>query len=322
MLPLPQKKKEKNLMSDKNASDNYKSFAFKRLIWSLIITVVVMVVEIVGGYISGSIALYSDAGHMLTHAFAIGVSLFGILIARRPACHHRTFGLLRAEILAALFNALFLFAVTGIIVYESIKRLIHPRDILTFQMFGIALIGLVVNIISIALLESSRHGDLNIKGVFLHMIGDAASSVAIVITAVVIYFTDWVWLDPVVSMGIAVLILVWAWNLTKDSLRVLLEMAPKDKTAEDITSGLKEKFPRIEEITREHVWTITPEIIIFTAHLRIRGVGIENTDDFVFRVEKWLAEEFDIYESTLQIWREDSIPKESTSLWEKLRERK
>jgi cobalt-zinc-cadmium efflux system protein len=293
---------------DPSHQHNYKSLTLKRLLWSLSITAVVMVVEVVGGWISGSIALISDAGHMLTHVVAIGISVSGILIARRPACHHRTFGLLRAEVVAAFVNALFLLGVTVWIVVESIDRIANPREILTTHMFLVACLGLTVNVISLFLLQGIRRGDMNVHSVFLHMISDAASSVAIVIAALVIHYTRWTWLDPAVSISIALLIVLWAGGLLRDSLRVLLEMAPKGHNVEDITQAMRRQFPQILETDQEHVWTITPEITVFTAHLTVDVslVVCAEIDQWLEQIGHWLEETFDVSESTLQVRFVDS----------------
>jgi cobalt-zinc-cadmium efflux system protein len=290
-------------MNDHHHEHNYKSLALRRLILSLSITAVVMVVEVIGGWLTGSIALISDAGHMLTHAFAIAVSIFGIVVARRPACHHRTFGLLRAEVVAAFVNALFLLAVTAWIVFEAAQRFLDPQPILTLQMLAVAIVGLTVNVVSIFLLESSRRGDLNVHSVFLHMIGDAASSVAIVVAAILIRVTQWLWIDPLVSVGIAVLIAIWAASLLRESLRVLLEMAPKGHTVDDIISAMRAKFPEIVDTEHEHVWTITPSVVCFSAHLTVDAAQLTRVDvnDWLHRIEHWLRDKFDVSESTLQL---------------------
>jgi len=289
--------------STHNHLHDYKAHTLRRLGWSLGITAVVMIVELVGGWISGSIALISDAGHMLTHAFALGISIAGLMIARLPACHHRTFGLLRAEIVVAFVSALFLLAVTVWIVSEAIERLIHPHPIAVSQMLVVAVLGLAVNLISIALLEGKRHGDMNVHSVFLHMVSDAASSVAIVIAAVVIRFTGWVWIDPAISLGIAVLILIWAVTLLRESMRVLIDMAPRDRTVDDIITAMHAEFPQIVGTEHEHVWTITPSIICLSAHLNVDTFQLTLADlsQWLGKVEQWLAERFDVSESMLEI---------------------
>jgi cobalt-zinc-cadmium efflux system protein len=274
-----------------------------RLGWSLGITAVVMIAEFIGGWLSGSIALISDAAHMFTHAIALGISMSGILIARKPVCHHRTFGLLRAEVVAAFVNGLLLLVATVWIVIESIDRILHPQPILTIHMLTVAILGLAVNVVSIFLLEGSRKGDMNVHSVFLHMVSDAASSVAIVVAAVVIRFTNWVWLDPAVSIGIAFLILLWAGSLLSDSLRVLLEMAPKGHDIMTITDAMTIRFPEIIETQNEHIWTITPSIIVFTAHLVVDGRKVQShqINEWLEQIEHWLKATFDVSESTLQV---------------------
>lgn len=282
---------------------NYKSVALNRLAWSLAITVAVMALEIAGGIWTNSMALISDAGHMLTHAFALAVSMFGILIARRPPCHHTTYGMLRAEVLAALVNGLFLVVVAVWIVVEAFERLLNPAPILSGHMLWIATVGLAASAASILLLHGSRRKDLNIGAVFIHMIGDAVSSVAIVAAAVVIAFTGWTWLDPAISIGIAVWIVAWAAGLLKETARVLLEMAPKGRNVHDIVHGLKEHFPAILDTHNEHVWTITQDVIVFTAHIKvdISRVPEGDANQWLDRVEQWLAEHYHVAECTIQM---------------------
>lgn len=275
----------------------------RRLGWSLGITAAVMVIEFAGGWLSGSIALVSDAGHMLTHVIAIGIGLSGIVIARRPRCHHRTFGLLRAEVIAAFVNALFLLGVTVWIVRESVERILNPVPIMTIQMLAIAFLGLTVNVASLVLLESSRHGDLNVRSVFVHMASDAFSSGAIVIAAFVIRSTGWTWVDPAVSIGIALLIVVWAGDLLRESLRVLLEMAPGGRNVDDISKAMRAEFPEITGTDREHVWAITPSVIIFSAHLTVNASRVprDRINRWIQTITEWLAENFDVAESTLEV---------------------
>ena len=169
-----------------------------------------MIVEVVGGFLTHSIALISDAGHMFTHCFALGISLAAIMIARKPLCHHRTFGLYRAEIVAAFVNGLFLLFVVAIITYEAILRIIHPEEVLSLRMLMIAFIGLVVNLVSIGILHGSHKQDMNVRSVFYHMVADAASSVGIVVAAVIIFITGWNIIDPLVSLGISAVIIYCA----------------------------------------------------------------------------------------------------------------
>lgn len=292
-----------NIEHHEEHSHSYKHHTFRKLGFSLFITVLAMMMEIAGGWISGSIALISDAGHMLTHAFAIGISMFGIWIARKPVCCHRTYGLMRAEVLAAFVNGLFLGLVSFWIIAESVERFFYPQPIMSLQMLIIAIIGLAVNIISIWLLEGSHHHDLNVRSVFLHMIGDAVSSVAIIFAALIIKVTNWIWLDPAISVFIAVWILVWAKDLLLESARVLLEMAPKGKDSKEVADGLKRQFPMIDETHKAHFWTITEDFSIFTARLRLsnKRQSIQELSFLREEMESWLRAEYGIREITLQL---------------------
>ena len=276
----------------------------KKLIISLSITLVVMIVEFIGGFLTNSIALISDAGHMFTHAFAIGISVAAIVIAAsNPPCHHRTFGLYRTEILAAFINGLFLLAVVGVIIHEAIQRILHPVEVVSLQMLAVAIMGLGVNIASILILRGSHREDMNVRSVFYHMIADAASSVGVVIAAIVIFYTGWQIIDPLVSIGICAVILYWAWGVLRDSTRILLEMAPAGLDTHTIGDDLKASFPEIEEIYNAHLWTITADMLVFSAHVKLDD-SIHTSaeqEEFTSRINKHLFDKYKVIESTVQI---------------------
>lgn len=265
-----------------------------------------MVVELVGGILTHSIALVSDAGHMFTHAFAIGISLVAIMIARKPPCHHRTFGLYRAEILAAFVNGLFLLLVVAIILYEAIERIIHPEEVLSISMLLIGLVGLITNIISISILHGTHRKDLNVKGVFYHMVGDAVSSVGIVIGAVIIHITGWNSIDPLISIAISAIILYWAWGILKESATILLEMAPRGMNVDTVTADLKKVFPEIKGLYKVHIWTITADMLVFSAHIVFdESVKVcTDHDRLIVDINEHLKKKFHIIESTIQIMSE------------------
>jgi cobalt-zinc-cadmium efflux system protein len=280
----------------------YRYVEQKKLILSLSITVITMVLELIGGYLTNSMALLSDAGHMFTHAFALVIGLAAIIIARKPPCHHRTFGLYRAEVLAAFVNGLFLIVVVGIIVYEAILRLLHPIEILGLEMLFIAFIGLVVNVASIMILKGAHKENLNIRGVFYHMFADAISSVGIVIAALVIMYTNWTFIDPFVSIGISVIILFWAWGVLKDSTRILLETAPKGLNIDMISNDLKKNFSEIRELHNVHLWSITPDMLVFSAHAQIESSKVQVTqEDVISKINDYLLKKYNIIECTIQI---------------------
>jgi cobalt-zinc-cadmium efflux system protein len=281
----------------------YRTVEKRKLTLSLIITAVVMVVEITGGILSRSIALISDAGHMFTHAFAITISLIAIMIAARPPCHHRTFGLYRSEILAAFINGLFLLVVGGFIIYEAVERIISPKDVLALDMLVIAFIGLIVNIVSIMILHGSHQRNLNIKGVFYHMIADAASSVGIVVAAVIIYYTKWNIIDPIVSIGISIIIVFWAWGILRDSAKILLEMAPSGLDVDMIIKDLQQKFPQIKQLEHAHLWTITADMLVFSAHMALHDQEQAAAEQnlLIAEINGYLEDKYHIIESTIQI---------------------
>jgi cobalt-zinc-cadmium efflux system protein len=281
----------------------YRSVEKKKLALSLYFTAAVMIIEIIGGVFTHSIALISDAAHMFTHCFALGISLTAIIIAGKPPCHHKTFGLYRAEILAAFINGLFLLLVVGVIIYEAVIRIIHPKEVLGFQMLLIALVGLAANMVSIFILHGIHKEDLNVRSVFFHMIADAVSSIGIVVAAIVIFYTGWNIIDPLVSLGISAVIIYWAFGILKESTRILLEMAPAGLNIDIINDNLKTNFPEIKELDNVHLWTITADILVFSAHIKLKVPADQNK--LISRINKYLSEKFKIIESTIQTAYDD-----------------
>ena len=282
---------------------DYRSVEKTKLILSLSITLIVMIVVVVGGFLTHSIAIISDASHMFTHCFALGISLAAIMIARKPLCHHRTFGLYRAEIVAAFVNGLFLLFVAAIIIYEAVLRIIHPQEVLSLHMLMIAFAGLIVNLVSIGILHGSHKQDMNVRSVFYHMVADAASSVGIVIAAIVIFYTGWNIIDPLVSLGISGVIIYWAWGILKDATIILLEMAPKGLNTDIISDDLKARFPEIKELFNVHLWTITADMLVFSAHVLLDEADYNsvNQDNLLERISRYLSEHYQVIESTIQM---------------------
>jgi cobalt-zinc-cadmium efflux system protein len=280
----------------------YRSVEQKKLVLSLSITAAAMVLELVGGYLTNSIALFSDAGHMFTHMFALIISIVAITIAKKPPCHHRTFGLYRTEVLAAFINGLFLIVVVFIIMYEALLRILSPREILGFEMLLIAFIGLAVNLVSIFILRGSHKQNLNIRSVFYHMVADAVSSVGIVGAAFIIMYKGWTIIDPIVSIGISLIIVFWAWGVLRDSTRVLLETVPKGLNIDLISIDLKNNFPEIKEIYDVHLWSITPQMLVYSAHVKLQAEKLcQNQELLIEKINEYLAKKYKIIESTIQV---------------------
>lgn len=281
---------------------DYRSIDKSKLKLTMAITGTVMVLEVIGGLWTNSLALLSDAGHMFTHFFALAISLGAILYADKETCHHRTFGFYRAEILSALLNSLFLFAVTGWILVEGFKRILHPAPILGLPMFLIAIVGLIVNLLSAWILHGASRDDLNIKGAFVHMLADSVSSVAIVIGAVVIYFTKWTVIDPILSICIALVIFSWGWGLLKDSVNILLESAPKGITTDDVGEALRKGIPQIKNITDMHIWEITSRMYSMTVQITLKQeLPKAREREISKKIRQIVSGQFDIGHVTIEI---------------------
>lgn len=279
----------------------YKNVTKNRLILSMIVTASVMVIEVVGSILSGSLALISDAGHMFTHLFALIISFTAIMISCRKPCHHRTFGYYRAEILAALFNSIFLFGVTAYIFFQGIERLLNPQPVLGFEMFLVALAGLAANGFSILILRKSVRNDLNVKGAFLHMFADTASSVFIIIGAIVVSLTGWYVIDPLLGIGISVLIFIWAFGLMRDSINVLMETSPKGINANVVTEEIKKNIPEVSAINDMHIWEITSGMYSLTAHIEATIHSSGDVSEIIQKINKILNDKFGIEHTTIQI---------------------
>jgi len=268
---------------------------------AIIITAAMMVVELVGGLLAHSLALVSDAGHMFTHCFALGLSLSAIVLASRPASDRRSYGLYRMEILAAFTNGLVLLGATLYILYESVMRLVHPVAIATAEMFWVALAGLAVNLVTAGLLWGVSREDLNIRSAFLHMITDTLSSVAVVGGALAIRWSGWRQIDPVLGALISVLIAVWSWRLLRDSANVLLESAPRHLQDTDLVAACRAQFPAIREMHDVHVWEITSGMYALTAHVAVDpALTVGSLEDLRVRLERHVAAEFRVGHAIFQ----------------------
>ncbi len=279
----------------------YRGVEKRKLKLAMTITGATMVVEIVGGLLTNSLALLSDAGHMFTHLFALTVSFAAIVFASRAPSHQRTFGLYRVEILAALFNSLFLFAVTFVILYAGIERLFNPRPVLGLQMLAVAVVGLLVNLASVLILHGSSQDDLNVKGAFLHVLADTISSVAIILGAVALYATGWDFIDPLLAIGISILIFFWAFGLFREAVEILLEATPKGLSIEDVSRELKAAIPEIREVRDMHIWVITSNMYSLTAHIVVSPMDAAHCNGLVSRINAILAEKYDIEHTTIQV---------------------
>ena len=272
----------------------------KRVMIALVLTGTFMVVEIVGGIISGSLALLADAGHMLTDTMALALAAVAFHVSKRPADGNLTYGYQRFQILAAFVNGLSLLVIVGWILYEAVERFITPREILGETMLVVAAAGLVINIISFAVLHTGDQENLNIRGAALHVAGDLLGSVAAIVAAIVIIYTGWTLIDPILSLAVAVLILRSAWALVKRSAHVLLEGAPDWLNVADMQDRIVANVPGVTEIHHVHVWGLTPQQLMLTMHVAIQD-DVDSQSRVVRGVKNYLESEFGIGHSTIEI---------------------
>ena len=272
----------------------------RRLIIAMVITGATMILEVIGGLLSGSLALLSDAGHMFSHLFALGISYVAILLACRPPTEAQSYGFYRAEILAALTNGLTLLVIVTWILYEAWERLHHPSPISSGQMFIVAAIGLVVNAITALLLREASHRDINIRGAFIHVLGDMGSSVGVVIGAVLIWLTGWTPIDPIISVLIALVILYWSAKLLWDAVRILLQSTPRELSHNAIAQALVENIAEIRGVHHIHVWELTTRMYVMTAHAEVDDLRLSQTEKIRERAQALLAERFCITHANIQ----------------------
>lgn len=239
---------------------------FKPLAVSFLLVVVFLIVEAVAGFWTGSLALISDAGHMATDALGLGMALAAIMAGNRATSARRTYGLYRIEILAALANAVLLFVVAGYVLYEAISRLSSPPEILSGPMMVVAIGGLIVNIIAWWLLRPGADESLNIEGAYVEVLADLIGSLGVLAGAVIIWLTDWTIVDPIVGAAIGVFILPRAWRLGRKALDILLQSAPERIDLEQLSTELA-AIPNVVDVHHLHIWTLTSEMDVGTAHL-------------------------------------------------------
>jgi len=265
---------------------------------ALALTATYLVAEVIGGLLAGSLALLSDAAHMLTDVMALVIALVAIRAGRQPADARRTFGYYRFEILAAAINAAVLFVVAFYILYEAWQRLQTPQEIRSITMLVVAAIGLAVNLISMRLLQSGSKQSLNVKGAYLEVWSDMLGSVAVIAGAVVIRFTGWWQVDPILAGLIGLWVLPRSWKLLSESVNVLLEGVPEGLELADIETRLR-SLPGVQDVHDLHVWAITTGRNSLTAHLVIEdGYGEQ---DVMQRAREMLEGAFGINHTTVQI---------------------
>jgi cobalt-zinc-cadmium efflux system protein len=288
-----------------HSHDHYRELGRRRLMLVLSITAAFMVVEFIGGWISNSLALMADAGHMLSDVAALGLSAFALWFSRRPATTEKTYGYMRIEILAALVNGATLIVISLIILWQAWARFREPQTVQGALMLGVAAAGLLVNIIAAFLLHSSSGHNLNLRGAYLHVLGDMLGSVGAIAAAILILATGWMPADPIISVIVALLILAGAWRLVRESVDVLLEAVPRHIDLGAVHAALR-GIPGVEEVHDLHVWTLTSGYLAMSGHAVIVDPG--RHQETIHVVHEVMHREFGISHVTVQIEHKVIVP--------------
>ena len=276
----------------------------RRVVIALVLTGTFMVVEVIGGILSGSLALLADAGHMLSDTIALGLAAVAFSVSKRPGDKKLTYGYQRFQILAAFVNGLSLLAIVGWILFEAVQRFITPSDVMGETMLVVASAGLVVNIIAFAVLHSGDKENLNIRGAALHVAGDLLGSVAAIIAAIVIIYSGWMAIDPILSIAVAMLILRSAWSLVRRSAHVLLEGAPDWLDVPAMQERIIAQVPQVSGVHHVHVWGLTPQDLMMTMHVRLSG-ELDNPTSVIRQIKKIMSDEYGVGHSTIEIETDD-----------------
>ncbi|GAA4533154.1 cation diffusion facilitator family transporter [Amycolatopsis samaneae] len=258
-----------------------------------------MVLEVVVGFATGSLALISDAAHMVTDVFGVGMALVAILLARRSGpTFSRTFGLYRAEVLAALANALLLFGVAGYVLVEAVGRISDPPEVPGLPVLLAAVAGLVANLVSFFVLRSGARESLNVRGAYLEVLADLVGSVGVLLSGLITLLTGWRYADPIIGVAIGLFVLPRTWTLARRALRILFQHAPHGVDVAAISAELA-ALPGVSDVHDLHVWTLTSGMEVASAHLTVRSAAEQ--PDVLAEAQNLLAERYAIEHATLQV---------------------
>jgi len=280
-----------------------------RLLFTILLNLVITVAQIIGGLISGSLALISDAIHNFSDTVSVILAYFAQFLSRRPVTNKSTFGYKRAEILAAFINAFVLIGISVFLVFEAVDRLLNIREVEAVWMFWLGLLGLIANGISVLILERDKNKNINIKAAYLHLLGDALTSLAVIIGAVLIWLFHIYWVDPIVTILISIYLFVHTLAILKESVTILMQMAPADVKVDEIEKRLM-LIPDLKNVHHIHLWNLTDKVIHFECHLVLEeDKMLSETDVILEKVRKVLHDKFDIEHVTIQFEYESAHQK-------------
>ena len=266
--------------------------------WSLVATALFVVIQFIAGLTAGSLALLSDAGHNLTDALALGLAMFGVYLQAKPADESRTFGYHRGGVLAAFVNALSLIVLSVYLFYEAYHRLLSPQQVHENTMISVAALGIVLNVAILLGLRRHDH-DLNVRAASVHMLGDALGSVAIIIGAIVIKYTGWLAIDPILSILIGGLIIWTAVDIVRESLNILLEGLPRGIQLRNVIDAMR-NVPGVLDVHDVHIWTLGSSVHALSCHALIEDAPPSESDRILKAINGMLGDRFSIHHTTIQ----------------------
>lgn len=270
-----------------------------RFKYAIMLTALTFVAEVIGGIWTNSLALLSDAAHVFLDLFALFLSLGAIKLASYPVSETRTFGWHRTEVFASLVNGVSVFLISIGIFYEAWGRLFQPEEVKSLPMFVIAFIGLVMNLVAASALHSHSHDDLNVHSAFLHVIGDAAASVGVIVGGLVMYFTGWFMIDAIISVGIGFVIFWGSWRVIRESVHILLEGVPRGMTIADVSEAIR-TVEGVNDVHHLNIWTICSHILALSAHIDVMPEYKVEQAEVLRRIEELLFDRYHISHTTLQ----------------------
>ncbi|MFC1987946.1 cation diffusion facilitator family transporter [Chloroflexota bacterium] len=271
-----------------------------KLRFGIMLTGIILVVEVVGGLLSNSLALLSDAGHVFTDIIALSLSWYGVRQAERPSDARMTFGYHRVGVIIAVVNAISIFAIAGIVFYEAYRRLQQPPEVNSVLMLSVATVGLGVNVFLAFWLRHEQHANLNVRSAFWHVLGDALASIGVIIGGVIIMLSGWFVVDPIISILIGLIIIVSAWRILKEGLSVLLEATPQPVDVPEMIKTLNE-IAGVKDLHDIHVWSISPEVYAMSCHVLIDDISISQAAGIRQKIEDVLRQQFHIEHTVLQM---------------------
>lgn len=272
----------------------------KRLLFAILLTTVTLIAEIVGGIWTNSLALLSDAAHVFLDLFALLLSLGAIRLSALPASETRTYGFHRAEVFASLINGVTIFLIAAGILYEAWGRLMQPEKVNSLPMLVIATIGLIMNLLSASALHEHSHDDLNVHSAFLHVIGDAAASLGVIVGGVIMYYSNWFILDAIISIGIGCVVFYGAGRVLRESTHILLEGVPRGMHVTDVANTIR-KIEGVSDIHHLNIWSICSHIVALSAHIDVKPEFKTRQAKLLHNIEHVLQEKYHITHTTLQV---------------------